>query len=225
MLFPLHIVNLISKAVVNEISWNQDELYMAKWLKRTSGETLDTWLKNNTYTNAQVRGTHVYQSYSRNCKRVIKIKQYLRTLHSINIYIRKMTSHARALSGYAPLKDCSVSLFFSELELKLILGLFKWQHGEHTYGHLAMLKRDWSYAKSEYLPDEQTLINQVKFLEWKIARKKHNKVLNDIKKAESVTRYIKSALKELNPAKPKTRVYTLKAKLNKLYWNIKRGTY
>lgn len=218
MLFSVSVINTIVPILKSNIHCTQVRLANARDGKRHYGIILDNLLASNSFEGKSIRDRPEYKKYSKYTKKISEYRKYLRKLHDLNIYIK------RVKEGYKYnylTKTSQIGLRFNESDLKLLLSLVRQKIDNYNmYDNLSWYKMDLAKARSQAVPGT-TIHNYLMFKQF---RNIYLKQLEYVHKMESTVKALKTALKGTTKTSEKRpRVLSFRAKVNKLYWDLKLG--
>lgn len=221
MLFSVSVINTIVPILKSNIHSTQVKLAHTKDSKRYYGLVLDDLLAKNSCEGKSIRNRTEYKKYSKYTKKVSEYRKYLRKLHDLNIYIK------RVKEGYkynCLTKTSQIGLRFNESDLKLLLSLIRQEiSNTDMYKILYWNRIDLAYAREQAVPDT-TIQSNIDYLIFKQFRNIYLKQLEYVHKMESAVKALKSGLKgTVKTSVKRPRVLSFRAKVNKLYWDLKLG--
>ena len=221
MLFSVSVINTIVPILKSNIHRTQVRLSNARYGKRHYGIILDGLLALNSFEGKSIRNRPEYKKYSKYTNRITKYRKYLRKLHDLNIYIK------RVKEGYkynCLTKTSQIGLRFNESDLKLLLSLVRQEiDNSNMYGILSWDRVDLAKARSQAVPGA-TIQSNINYLMFKQCRNIYLKQLEYAHKMESAVKTLKYALKNTSKTSRKLpRVLSFRAKVHKLYWDLKLG--
>jgi len=221
MLFSVSVINTIVPILKSNIHCTQVRLANARGGKRHYGIILDNLLASNSFEGKSIRDRPEYKKYSKYTKKISEYRKYLRKLHDLNIYIK------RVKEGYkynCLTKTSQIGLRFNESDLKLLLSLVRQKiDNSNMYSNLSWDRMDLAEARSQAVPGT-TIQSNINYLMFKQFRNIYLKQLEYVHKMESTVKALKTALKgTTKTVEKRPRVLSFRAKVNKLYWDLKLG--
>ena len=221
MLFSVSVINTIVPILKSNIRCTQVRLANARDGKRYYGVILDNLLASNSFEGKSIRDRPEYKKYSKYTKNIPKYRKYLRNLHNLNIYIK------RVKEGYkynCLTKTSQIGLRLNESDLKLLLSLVRQKIDNYNmYSNLSWNRVNLANARSQAVPGT-TIQSNINYLMFKQFRNIYLKQLEYVHKMESTVKALKTALKGTTKTSEKRpRVLSFRAKVNKLYWDLKLG--
>lgn len=221
MLFSVSVINTIVPILKSNIQCTQVRLANARDGKRHYGIILDNLLASNSFEGKSIRNRTEYKKYSKYTKKVSEYRKYLRKLHDLNIYIKRVKE---AHKYNCLTKTSQIGLRLNESDLKLLLSLIRQEiSNTDMYKILYWNRIDLAYAREQDVPDT-TIQSNIDYLIFKQFRNIYLKQLEYVHKMESAVKALKSGLKgTVKTSVKRPRVLSFRAKVNKLYWDLKLG--